>query len=70
MPKTNTPKEGNGFHSGRRHPKPEKVQVAKADKSAYKKAVDAQNTSLLPDNSRVLNVISTNSGKTRTNTAK
>ena len=50
--------------------KASKVTVAKADKSAYKKAVDAQNTSLLPDNTRVQNVIPTNSGKTKIGKSK
>ena len=45
-------------------PKASKVEEAKPVKSAYKKAVDAQNTSLLSDNTRVTNVTA-NSGKSK-----
>ena len=67
MSKTNN--ETATLRSGNK-PKASKVEDAKSVKGAYKKAVDTQNTSLLPDNTRVQNVIPTNSGKTKIGKSK
>jgi hypothetical protein len=63
MSKPNAPKEGSGFHSGRKTPKPEKVRVLSLESDsdeARQAAVDAQNTSLTSDGARIKNVLENN----------
>jgi hypothetical protein len=65
MSKPNAPKEGNGYHSGRKLPKPEKVTTLSLENDndeARQAAVDAQNISLTSDGTKIKNVIS-NSGR-------
>jgi hypothetical protein len=63
MSKPNAPKEGSGFHSGRKTPKPEKVRVLSLENDsdeARQASVNAQNTSLTPSGDRIVNVIANN----------